>query len=153
MHLGPLEAVSKAWQTDGLRQRVPILPHQAAFAVSCSPGSEPAGNWTETVIKVLQKQGCSAQNVSPDVSLRLLRTVGAGNTVCFAFPAQRRLELVLGSSNEKLTFSLHTHPFWEGAQKASINGAKSRIIFLDESKAPWKQLRQNLFLHSQRSQT
>ena len=151
MHLGVLEAVSKAWQTDGFRQRVPILPHQAAFAVSCSPGSKPAGNWTETIIKVLQKQGFSTQDVNPGVSLRLLRTMGAGNTVCFAFPAQRRLELILDSSNEKLTFSLHTHPFWEGVLEASINGQESTSWM--ESKASWKQLRQNLFLHSQRSQT
>ena len=87
---------------------------------------------TQSIISILKKLDYSQHAVSNDIELRQLQPQLQRDTVCFACPAQRHLNLGL-APHESLTFSLHTHPFWEGALVASIRGVESEIKRLNSA--------------------
>lgn len=126
MHLGVLDAIFKAWKAKQLQSHAPQIPSQAFFVIHCNSKSKPQADLTQTIISVLKASDYSQHAVSNDIELRQLQPRLQGDTVCFACSAQRHLKLGL-ASHESLTFSLHTHPFWEKALVTSINGVESEI--------------------------
>ena len=132
MHLGVLDAIFNAWKAKQLQSRAPQIPSQAVFEIHCKSKSTPQADLTQTIISMVKTSNYSQHTVSNDIELRQLQPQLQGDTVCFACKAQRHLKLGL-APHESLTFSLHTHPFWEKALVTSIKGVESEIKRLNSA--------------------